>query len=126
MAFAEERFKDNQWNELPLSPLSYVWRWFTELFLFGGYGMGPFKTPYSEIEAYSRVMGIYIRPLEARIIRDLGQLFVNHSARKKEQERSLPPGMKKLTPMSDASGIRALFEGRGETKPTGAKWNGHR
>src|SRR5690606_2296572 len=76
IAFAERKFGDSASKELCLSPLSYLWEAFLGIFLWGGYGMAPFKTPYMEIEAYSRMMQVPLEPWEVRIIRDLGGAYV--------------------------------------------------
>ena len=76
--------------------------------------MGPFKTPYTEIEAYSRVMRIEMEPWEASAIRGLGEAYLRHYKRKSET----PGGMRRTISMSDSEGIKSLFANVGDKKPT--------
>lgn len=83
--------------------------------------MGPFLTPFAEIEAFSKQMKIDIQPWEARVIRELGEAYLIHY--KKQSER--PHGMTKTISMSDSEGLKELFASAGQTKPTGKKGAPH-
>lgn len=97
-----------------MNPLSYIWNWFFEIFLFGGYGWGPFLTPYQEIEAFSRMMRVDIQPWEARVLRELGEVYLLHYRKRSEQ----PSNLTKTIPMTDSEGLKAMFSAAGQTKPT--------
>lgn len=114
-------FINTRSHEPCLSPLSYIWEWFLELFLFGGYGMGPFLTPYQEIEAYSRMMRLDIQPWEAKVLRELAGAYLSYHRKKSEQ----PHNLTKTVAMTDSEGLKAMFASAGQTKPTVKKGVDH-
>ena len=118
--YATRRFEDPSRSELCLNPLSYIWEWFLEIFLFGGYGQGPFLTPYEEIEAYSRIMKVSIEPWEAKVLRELGGAYMSHYKRKSEQ----PGNLTKTVSMRDSEGLKALFANVGHREPKKGASNG--
>jgi hypothetical protein len=92
--------------------LRHVWDFFTDIFNPGGYGMGPFRALFTEIEAYSRVTRNIILPTEAFIIRDLCEEFMKAQAEKEDAKKRLPAGakpIKNLTKMNDTDGLKRLF-----------------
>ena len=97
-----------------MNPLSYIWGWFHDIFLFCGYGMGPFLTPYQEIEAFSRMMRVDIQPWEAKVLRELGGAYMIHYRKKSEQ----PSNLTRTVAMTDSEGLKAMFSAAGQTKPT--------
>ncbi len=85
-------------------PMKYIWDWFFDCNP-SGYGWGPIKISYTEVESFSKMRQLDIRPWEAELIVDLSVLNVEVYHFKKNNP-SLPQG---YTPVSDAQGIKAIF-----------------
>lgn len=85
-------------------PLKYVYDWFHDCNP-SGYGWGPIKIPYSEVQAFSQMRKLDLRPWEAELIVDISLLNVEVYFHKKNNP-SLPTG---YTPVKDAGGIKAMF-----------------
>lgn len=95
-----------------------MWAWFLDLFNPGGVGMGPFRPSFAEIEAYGRVTGVRVRTWEAFAIRNMAQEFIDWNDEKQATKTSQPAGMKKIVPMSDTQGLKALFASQGSKRPS--------
>lgn len=98
-------------------PMRHVLEWFYDLILPGGYGWGPFKISYLEIEAFSRQRHLDVRPWEAELIVDLSIKYVEVHNHKQAVKAGLPSGYKPVN-MRDTNAVKAMFAGVGEKKRT--------
>lgn len=89
---------------LIVHPMRYVLDWFHDCNP-TGYGWGPVKITYEEIQAFSNMRKLNVRPWEAELIVDLSLLNVEVYHTRKNNP-SLPSG---YTPVSGAEGIKAMF-----------------
>lgn len=111
MAHGKAKFEGVKPELIPPLPaeIAHVWNFFTDIFNPGGIGMGPYRTEFREIEAYSRVMRIIIQPREAFLIRALAELFMIVQSRKKSGG-----DVKNQTSMTDSQGLKAMFSRQGK------------
>lgn len=65
--------------------------------------MGPFRPPFSEIEAYSRVMDCIILPWEAYAIRRLAEEYMIWDDKRDKSKATQP--LKNVVDMDDAKGM---------------------
>lgn len=91
--------------------------WFWDVMLPGGYGWGPFKISYQEIEAFSRMRQLEVRPWEAELLVDLSIEFCRAANEKQRIKQAMPPGYKPVD-MRDTNAVKAMFAGVGEKKRT--------
>lgn len=85
-------------------PLKYLYDWFVDTNP-TGYGWGPIKITYSELEAFSRMRKLKLRPWEAELIVDISIANVEVFHFKKNNP-GLPQG---YTPVSGPQGVKAMF-----------------
>ena len=132
VAYATAVFREAEVVPFLAPDVEHLWVWFTEVFNPGGVGMGPYRTHFTEIEAYARMTRIKIEPWEALALRAMAEAYVivNHEKTNKDKPNKgavidkdkvtgLPPGKKltKLIPMSDSKGLLEMFRGMGRNKP---------
>ena len=84
--------------------MKYIYDWFTDVNP-SGYGWGPIKVSYSELESFSKMRNIKIRPWEAELIVDLSILNIEVYFQKKNSP-GLPQDYK---PVNTADGVKAMF-----------------
>lgn len=101
--------------DISLHPLAYLYDWFNELYLPGGYGFGPFALEYREIEAYSDALGLDMRPFERRTVRQISEAYAGTWHAKEAKKNSTPDGMTEVS-ADDHQGIKALFSKAGKGK----------
>jgi hypothetical protein len=95
----------------------HVWGWFTDIFNPGGVGMGPYRPAFTEIEAFARLNRLDIKPWEVMAIRALAETYIVWDD-EKEKKKAKTGGVKNPVDMTNAAGLRALFEKQGLKKPT--------
>lgn len=92
-------------------PLKYIYDWFVDTNP-TGYGWGPVKITYAELESFSRLRKLKLRPWEAELIVDLSILNVEVYHYKKNNP-SLPKG---YAPVSGPQGVKAMFSKLAKSK----------
>ena len=74
---ARKRPEELDQGEIPKEGL-HLWNWFWELSSGrGSNGFGPLPLAFSEIEAWTRLRGVSLRPREVGIIKRLDRAFLN-------------------------------------------------
>lgn len=72
--------------------MEHIWEWFLDLSLARPVGYGPTPISFSEIEAYSRLMGVEITPWEVEQLRRIDRLAVVEASKKRKQTKTAPDG----------------------------------
>lgn len=85
-------------------PLKHIYEWFVDTNP-TGYGWGPVKITYQELESFSRMRKLKLRPWEAELIVDLSIANVEIWHHKKNNP-NLPQG---YTEVSGPQGVKAMF-----------------
>ena len=85
-------------------PLRYIYNWFVDVNP-SGYGFGPVKVSYMELEAFSKMRMVDLRPWEAELIVDLSILNLEVWNYLKNNP-NMPKG---YTPVSGPQGVKAMF-----------------
>lgn len=98
--------------------MRFLWNWFVEVFNPGGVGFGPYRVPFSEIEAYASVTRQIILPREARLIRRLSEEYLKVYAEKQEKDMksggNTPSGFKSV---QGNKNLRSMFMSKGKKPP---------
>lgn len=92
--------------------MDYLWDIFTDLFNPSGYGNGPVKISYQEIDAFSKVSGTPLHLWEAKVVRDLSEAYIKWWVAKQNTPKNFKP-----VEMTDTEGLKALFSNVGTKKP---------
>jgi hypothetical protein len=85
-----------------------VWDWFLDLAHARSVGYSANPIPYAEIEAYARLYGLDILPIEVALLRRLDMAALAHVASKRPKPGKNEPDT--MTDASDVQGVKTLFK----------------
>jgi hypothetical protein len=88
--------------------VAHVWDWFLDLAHARSVGYTANPISYVEIEAYARLYGLDILPIEVALLRRLDMAALAHVASKRRNTGDKEP--KNLTDASDVHGVKTLFK----------------